>query len=409
MSKFIVGFDVGSQSIRAAVAEYKRGQGLSLVALKHFPAAGMRRGVVDNIQDASHALSAALRELEQEYPRSSKNLILSVGSEKSKSAHSKGVVAVSRADDEIYQDDVNRVTQSSHAVNLAPNRIVLHTITQEFIVDGVEGIRDPIGMTGKRLEANSLIIDDFTPAVRGLTKLLEELGAGIVDIVFSPLAASQAVLSKKQKELGVVVIDIGYGKTGFSIYEEQLLLHTGIIPIGSSHITNDLAIGLKIPVEAAETIKLSFGSASTKGALSRDKIDLSKIDERAQGMASKKLIAEIIEARLLEIFEHVSEEIKRVNRDSQLPAGAVFVGAGSALPGLAELGKAQLRLSTQIGSAQLGQIDVESSEISLEADQPEFATAIGLLLYNQLQYSPHTAPRSQISSRLKRVLKYFIP
>ncbi|PIR88546.1 MAG: cell division protein FtsA [Candidatus Harrisonbacteria bacterium CG10_big_fil_rev_8_21_14_0_10_44_23] len=409
MSKFIVGLDVGSSQIKAAIAEQKNQNEFVLKDLKRFPSMGMRRGMIDNFSDAAQSIGRALQEINEDYPRSIRNLILSVGSEKVNIQTSKGVVAVSRADDEIYQDDIKRVTQSSQAINISPNRIILHPLTQEFIVDGEEGIRDPLGMTGKRLEANSLIIDDFAPAVNNLTKCIEDLGGGVLDVIFSPLASAEATLTKNQKELGVVLIDIGYGKTSIAIYEEQKLLHAAVVPIGSGHISNDLAIGLKIPVDVAEKIKLSFGSASAKKALKKDSIDLNKIDERAQGNASKKFIAQIIEARLTEIFEYVNEEMKKVDRENQLPAGAVLLGGGSKLPGLIDLAKEKLGFSVQLANPNLNFLQPDSAEISIEAEQIDFIPVIGLLLYNQLQYSPQSRIPGQAGSWLRQVLKYFIP
>ncbi len=404
----IVGLDIGTQQIRAAVAEIQRDNQLSLLSLFKSPSAGLRRGTVDNIVDATHAISQVLGELKQISKGAAKNIILGVASPDIKVQHSKGVVAVSRADDEIYQDDINRVTQSSQAINLPPNRLVLHYLTREFIVDGIDNIADPLGMIGKRLEANTLIIDAFSPSVKNLIKCIETLGGGVIDYVLSPLASGYAVLTHNQKELGVILIDIGFSKTCLTVYEENKLVHAAVIPVGSGNITNDLAIGLRVPVEAAEVIKLSYGCAVAKEVASRDIIDLNKIDARVRGTVSKKYIAEIIEVRLAEIFELVQNEMKRLSKGGQLPAGAVLIGGGSKLPNIVDLARSELKLSAEIGIPSLTGLNPISSDVGLIAEDPEYACALGLLLYEQDQRQDKKAP-PQLGSKLRKILNYFIP
>ncbi|MEZ4156978.1 MAG: cell division protein FtsA [Candidatus Paceibacterota bacterium] len=407
-SRYIVGLDIGSQNIKAAIAE-RSAKGYVLIDLLTFPSAGIRRGVVENHADASQAIANALGKIQEIAPRATKNLILSVGSEDVHTQISTGVVAVSSADEEIYADDVTRVIQAAQAVNLSANRTVLHSITKEYIVDGNDKVKDPIGMLGKRLEVNCLIIDAFNPNIKNLVRCVEEVGGGVLDVVLSPLAASHATLSKNQKELGVVLLDIGFGKTSLAIYEEEQLIHTAIIPIGSGHISNDLAIGLRVPVEAAELVKRSFGNAQSKSILKRDTIDLAKLHAKAKGVVSKKFIAEIIEARLSEIFEHALEQIKKESNINHLPAGVVLVGAGSLLKGVDELAKKELKLPVQHGQVNLGSLRPESPDLALEGEKPEFAVAIGLLLHHQLQYATPGKRAKHVGSFFQKVLNYFIP
>lgn len=409
MNSFIVGLDVGTQNIRAAVAEVRRNKELSLVALLKMPSGGMRRGTVDNVADATRALSLILAEVKKISKNAIKNIILSIASPDVKVQPSRGVVAVSRADDEIYQDDIGRVLQSSQAVNLPANRTVLHSLIKEFIVDGIDTIRDPLGMIGKRLEVNSLIIDAFAPSVKGLTRCIEMLGANVISIVLGPLAASRAVLTKNQKELGVILIDIGFSKTGVCIYEENRFTHAAVLPVGSASITNDLAIGLRIPIETAEIIKLSFGSALAKEVSAREAIELNKIDPRLRGEVSKKFIAEIIESRLAEIFEQVNNEIKRIGKASQLPAGSVLTGCAVKLPNLVELARQEIKLSAQIGIPDLSSLNPITGELSLQAEEPEYATAIGLLLYEGDESFKQENPTKPIGGFIKKILNYFIP
>ena len=409
MNYFIVGLDIGTQNIRAAIAEVKHGRDLSLVSLLKMPSAGLRRGVLDNITDLTHALTGVMAEIKKISRSAIKYIVLSVGSPEVRVQNSRGVVAVSRADEEINQDDINRVLQSSHAINLPANRIVLHALTKEFIVDGIDNIRDPLGMYGKRLEVSTLIVEAFAPNVKNLVKCVEMLGGSVATTVLTPLAASRAILSKNQKELGVILVDIGASKTGLTIYEENRLVHAAILPIGSSNITNYIAIGLRIPIEAADVIKLSFGSALAKEISVKETIDVSKIDPRVRGIFSKKFIAEIIESRLAEIFEQVNNEIKRVGKASQLPAGTVLVGGGVKLPNIVDLARQELKLAAQIGVPDVSNLEAVSGELHLQAEDPEFATALGLLLFESDQVVEQKSPPTAIGGIFKKILNSFIP
>ncbi len=406
--QFRIGLDIGSQNIRAAIVQPQRDGTYILTALLKAPSAGVRRGVIDNASSATQALSTIIAQAKAVARGSIKNITSSIGSADIKVQYSKGVVAVSRADDEIYQDDINRVLQSARALSLPANRMVVDTIIKEFLVDGITGIHDPLGMVGKRLEVNMLVIDAFTPSVKSLQRCIETLGAGTDRIIVSPIAAANAVLSSEQKELGVMLVDIGFGTTKIAIYEENRLVHVAIIPVGGANITNDLAIGLRIPIEVAETIKLSYGSALAKEVSARDAVELNKIDPRAKGTVTKKFIAEIIEDRLAEIFELVNNEVKRIGKASQLPAGVVLVGGGAKMPNIAELARNELKLSAQIGVPDLSRITSSSNDIGLQAEDPEYATAIGLILHQgEGPTEKFVSPRMQHT--LKKILNYFIP
>jgi cell division protein FtsA len=286
--------------------------------------------------------------------------------------------------------------------------MIIDSFINEYVVDGINNIRDPLGMVGKRLEVSMLMIDAFAPSVKNITKCLETLGAHAGQTVLGPLASASSVLTKQQKELGVVLIDIGFGKTSVAIYEEERLIHAAIIPVGANNITNDLAIGLRIPIETAEIIKLQFGNAVAKEVGSRDVVELAKIDPRAKGIVTKKFIAEIIEDRLAEIFELVNNEVKLVGKASQLPAGAVLVGGGAKMPGIAELARQELKLSAHIGTPHIEAFNATSAELAAQAEDPQLACAIGLLQYeSQLFQKPTTT--TQAPQWLKKLFDYFVP
>lgn len=412
MQNYIVGLDFGSNNIKCAVGEIKRDNKLSLINMLKMPASGIRKGAVEDIGEAIYSLNNIISEVKKISKNSTKNVYLGVGGADVKVQSSRGSVAVSRADNEIDSEDINRAVDASRAVPLPPNRMVLHAITREFIVDGVGDIRDPLGMVGNKLEVNSLIIDSFVPTIKNLTKAAESAGAGIAGLILSPLASVRSVLTKNQRELGTALIDIGFGKTCIGIYEENKLLHTAIFPVGSGNITNDLAIGLKTSIPTAEMIKLSFGSALSKEASRRENIELQKIDSKAKGIITKKYVAEIIEVRLAEIFEFVNNELKRIGKNSKLPGGAVLVGGGSKLPGIVELAKQELRLPAQIGVPDLTSVEIDKLNLGLQPEDledPEYACALGLLMSGNDRMTETASNSFSIKDFFKKAIGYFLP
>jgi len=409
MNNFAVGLDIGSHAIKAIVGEVGRDGGLTIVDVLTVPSSGLRKGIIQDVSDATQALSPIIGEIRKISKAASSNIFLGVGSSDLKVQSSIGVVAVSRADFEIYEDDVNRAIQSAQAVNLAPNRMVLHSIVKEYIVDGVHDIRDPLEMTGNRLEVSSLIIDAFQPVVKNFTKCVEILGGELGGLILTPLADARAVLTKNQKELGVVLIDIGFGKTSMCVYEEGKLLHAAIFPVGSGNVTNDLAIGLKMPIEAAEMVKLSFGSAVAREVGFRDTVELKKIDPRSKGTVTKKFISEIIEVRLAEIFEFVNNELKYIGKSARLPAGAVLVGGGAKIPSIVDLAKQELKMSVQIGVPESSFFRFRNSELAAKVEDPEFVCALGLLLSGHDKALGAKTMQLPMKGFLRKVFRYFAP
>ncbi|MBI2591593.1 MAG: cell division protein FtsA, partial [Candidatus Brennerbacteria bacterium] len=269
--------DLGTSSIKAVTAEEKNGK-LAILGVIKQPSAGFRKGVLVDPEAAVNVLRKVLSDLRSISKKAVHNIFVNVNGANVRIQPSRGVAAVSRADSEIRQDDVDRALQASQAVKLAVNYVVLHNITREFFVDEIGDIADPLGMNGSRLEVSSLIVGAFAPFVNNIVRYIEKAGGSVCGLVFNPLAASRAALSKNQKELGSVLIDIGFGTTSFGVYDENKILCAGSLPIGSSNITNDIAIGLKIPADAAEKIKLLYGSALSKEVSRRDSLNLKDID-----------------------------------------------------------------------------------------------------------------------------------
>lgn len=374
--QIFVGLDIGSSNVRVVVGKQESELGTpSIIGVGEAASAGIRRGVIVDIDEAVSSIAEALEKAERMTGLSIDHAVVSVGGAQITSQESHGVVAVSRADGEITESDVVRVVDASQAISIPANREILHVIPKNFTVDGQTGIKDPVGMSGIRLEVDSQIIQASVPFIKNLTKCIMQAGIEIDDLVLAPLAAAQAVLTKKQKELGVVLIDLGGGTTGMVIFEEGDLVTSTILPIGAMHITNDLAIGLRTSVDTAEKIKLQYGHAEMREVKKDIEIDLSKIDRQEEGKVSSKHIAEIVEARMEEILDLVNKELKRINRDGQLPAGAILTGGGAKLPGVVELAKKHLRLPVIIG------LPGSVTTVIDRVNDPQFATAVGLVLW----------------------------
>lgn len=409
-SSFITALDIGTTSIKVAVAENVRGRPV-LRFVHREQSAGVRKGAVADVTEASHAISRVLAEVRRVVKPALKNVYLAIGTPHAKVQTSRGIVAVSRADTEIYPDDMDRAIKAAQAVNLLPNRTIIHNVTREFIVDGVGDIPDPLGLSGSRLEVVSFVIDAFTPHVKNLTRVAELAGGRISGLVWAPLVASQAALSRAQKELGTLLIDVGAGTTGMTVYEENKLLTLAKFPVGAANISNDLAVGLRIPVDAAEELKLSYGHAFSKDVSSKDIIELRKFSPETKGTTSRRYVSEIIESRMAEILEFVQEELKAIGKAGKLPGGAVLVGGGSKLPGLTDLVKQELKLSSQIG-ATLG-FTPGNGEFSGYFEDPEFATVLGLVLWGAEEAEWETEhPLRNFKLELKSVkdlFKYFLP
>ena len=410
-SSFITALDIGTTTIKVAVAENVRGRpALRLVHKEQ--SAGVRKGAIADVTEASHAMSRALAEVRKVAKPGLKNVYLAIGTSQAKVQTSRGIVAVSRADTEIYPDDVDRAVKAAQAVNLLPNRTIIHNVTREFIVDGVGDIADPLGLSGSRLEVVSLVIDAFTPHVKNLPRVAELAGGRIRGLIWAPLVASRAALSRAQRELGTLLLDIGAGTTGMAVYEENKLICLAKFPVGSANVSNDLAVGLRIPVDAAEELKLSYGYALARDVSGKDIIELRKFAPEAKGTTSRRYVSEIIESRLAEILEFVQEELKSVGKSGKLPGGVVLVGGGAKIPGLTELVKQELKLSAQIG-ATLNGFAPGSGEFSGYLEDPEFATVLGLILTGAEESeweNTRTFRNFKFELRtVKELFKYFLP
>ena len=399
----IAGLDIGSTNIRLVVGQIGHSQDnnqLRIIGAVEQESSGINKGIVNSIEDITSSISACLDKAERLMGIPIDSAWVGINSSHIRCERSKGVVAVSKSDGEITEDDIERVIEASRALSMPPNYQILHVIPIRFTVDNQDDIKDPIGMTGVRLEVEALIIHGATSEINNLTKAIYRTGLDIEDLVLSPMCASVAVMDTKQKELGSVLINIGATTTSMAVFEERELIHVAVLRIGSEDITKDLAIGLRCPIKIAERIKYEYGTTNTKQFNKKDKvhhkgmingkaredglgheIDITDIVEghedqiEAINPINRKYIAEIIEARVEEIFEKVDKELKKINRSGMLPAGAFLIGNGIKLDGILEVAKNKLRIPVCIGSNNT----VEA--VIGKVNDPRFLTALGLVVW----------------------------
>lgn len=372
--KVIAGLDIGNHKVRTVVGVLDPEKGTpNVIGVGMAPSTGMRKGAIIDVEEVIQSISASLEEAERMSGEPIHSVFASVGGTHLEMLHSQGVVAI--GGHEITENDVDRVIEAAQTVSMPNNYRLLKIVPKRFTVDNQTNIKYPVGMSGVRLEVDAFIIAGQGPNVNNLEKSINQAGVDIEDLVPVPLAAAEAVIDKRQKELGVVVIDIGAGGTSMVVYEEGMLLHSKVLPVGGESMTNDLAIGLRTAVDTAEKVKIEHGSVDLTDLSDRELIDLALFSKSDNQKVSKRQVGEIVRARLEEIFEMVNEELKAIDRDGKLPAGAVLTGAGVKLPGTVELARDMLKLPVQIG------FPMEIDGIVDKIDDPAYATAVGLLVW----------------------------
>lgn len=395
--QIIAGIDIGSSKIATIIGSLsdQEDEKIKIVGSSSVPSRGVRKGQIVDIEDSAEAVVAAVEAAERMAGYNLTRVLVAAGGPHVSSQNSKGVVAVAEPEGEIAEEDSRRVIEAAQAISLPSTREIIHVIPRHFTVDGQEGIKDPIGMSGVRLEVETHIITGSTTALRNLAKCVSEVGANIQSLVAAGLASAESVLTETERELGVVLVDIGGGVTDIVVFVEGSPFFTSTLPIGAKNVTNDLAIGLRLSLEAAEKIKLALTEApkmptkpkeARKDQLKKinlnenkkedelDLADLGVVDEKKT--VSRKTLSEgIIRPRLNEIFTMVGNEIKKSGAGGLTPAGLVITGGGAQTIGAVEAAKRTLSMPVRLGLPQGagGLID--------DVQQPDFATALGLVLY----------------------------
>ncbi len=394
----ITALDIGTGSIKIAVVSKKPGEDkFKVLSRNQISSLGIRRGVVVDAKKVSEAISSLVEKTEKESGVKIKNVLASIGGGHIFSTDSKGSVSVSRADDEISEGDIDRVIQEAQTFSPPPNHEVFQVFPREFVVDGKKPVKTAIGMKGVKLEANVSALCVFSPYLRNSTQAILNSGLGIEHLIATPLATAKAVLTEREKELGVCLLDIGAGTTGMAVFEEGNLIHTKVFPVGSGHITNDIAICLKTDIDTAEKVKLEF--ADCKGSKKKKKI---KLGEEEPLEFSEKQLSDIVQARVSEIFGLVNKELKKISRQGKLPAGVVLTGGGSEFSGMKNTVKKELKLPCRIG---------EVNQKTFESD-PTLTTLWGLVLEG-VELTEEEGPSSSFLSGFKkgfkRIFRIFLP
>jgi len=372
--KIITGIDVGSVSIKIVAAQ-EDGDKLNIIGGAETPSAGVAKGIISSIEDAVSSISSSLENVERMTGLPIEHAYVGISGKDITSQESQGVIAVAKADKEVREDDVERALVAAQTVATPPNYEIIHVIPRFFKVDNQEMIKDPVGMTGVRLEVESQIIEGPASQIKNLTKCIYRTGVDIDDIVFSVLATAEAVLTSRQKELGVAVINIGGATTSVAVFEEGDVLAARVLPVGANHITNDVAIGLRTSIDMAEQVKLEYGMVMPKEIKGKDEIKLEEISEGEEGSISKKDLCMIIEARAEEMFSMVDAVLKDIDRSGKLPSGVVLTGGGAKLPGIVDMAKKVFRLPASLGKPKGVETVID------KVNDLNFTTAIGLAIW----------------------------
>ncbi len=424
--KIITAIDIGSSKVTTVIASCLTDEKISVVGVSTVPSKGLRKGQVVDIDEAVSSISQSVEAAERMAGLSVGSAVVSVGGGHIQSQNSKGVVAVSQPEGEISPEDVKRVVEAAQAVSLPSSREILHVLPRDFAVDSQAGIKDPLGMTGVRLEVDTQIVTGSTTAVRNLAKCVGEVGIDIESVVFAGLAASQAVLSETEKELGVVLVDIGAGTTDVAIWVDGALSYSSVLPVGARNVTNDIAVGLRVSLESAEKIKLQLSEKSnTAVPKPPDDLDLSKLDlpEDVSKVSRKTLVEGIIKPRLLEIFTFVGLEISKSGFGTLTPSGVVITGGGALTIGIVEACRSRLAMPCRVGNPFSHESDTRITGLIDELAGPAYSTVVGLVIYGskddkKAKSSPKMIPNfslpkmevfSKLAGKVTKLLKNFLP
>ncbi len=423
--KIIVGIDIGTSKIVTVIAKVQEEGVINILGVSESRSAGIKKGQIVDIDEAVSSINSSLEAAERMAGYSASHVVASIGGSHIESQNSRGVVAVSSPEGEISPNDLTRVIDAARAVSFPTSREIVHVLPRNYTVDGQEGIKDPIGMTGIRLEVDTHIISANATSIKNMEKALSEVGVDVDAFVFSGYASSLSVLSDTEKELGVVLVDVGAGTTDISVYVDGSVAHSSVLPIGARHITNDLAIGLRISLESAEKIKLFLSRPQRKvvdgeesrEARSSDEIDLSSLNlpEEMRKVSQKTLVDGIIRPRINEIFTMVGLELKKSGWGGQTPAGLVITGGGAKTAGIVDAAKRTLSMPVRLGQPS------DLKGIVDEVQDSAFSAVIGLIIYgttidvsSSMPFGfsmPHLKflPSGKFGKKILDILKSFIP
>jgi cell division protein FtsA len=370
--ELLVGLDIGTTKICCIVGE-ETPEGIDVIGIGTHPSRGLRKGVVINIEATVSSIRRAVEEAELMAGCEIGSVYAGIAGGHIRGFNSQGVVAVK--DKEVKQGDIARVLDAARAINIPQDREILHVLPQDYIIDEQDGIKEPLGMSGVRLEAKVHIVTAAVSSAQNIVKCCAKAGLQVADIVLEPLASAEAVLAEEEKELGVALVDVGGGTTDVAIFSGGAIQHTSVIPLGGNHLTNDIAVGLRTPMNEAERIKIKYGSAQSSLLDKDETIEVPSVGGRAPRVLARRILCEIVEPRVEELFQLVHREIQKAGQEDLLASGVVLTGGSTQLHGMPELAEEVLGLPVRRGLPRSigGLTDVVKS--------PQHATAVGLLHY----------------------------
>ncbi len=399
MENVIVGIDVGTTKVCTLIGQMSGGLMPRIIGVGVVPSRGIRKGMIVNVHEATEAIARSVDKAERTAGIQVEQTYVSLSGDHITGVNSRGVVAISRGERGIVVSDIERALDAAQAIAIPHNQEVLHVIPRNYNIDGQDGIREPLGMHGFRLEVEAHIITGASSAIQNLTKCINALDTEVEELVLNPLAAGEAALTPTEREMGVVVADIGGGTTDISIFIEGSVWHTVILPIGGHHLTNDIAVGLRAPYATAEEIKKKSGHALPGSIAGDEMLDIAAFGEQARQQVPRRFLAEIIEARTVEILELIMKEVKRSGYDGLLPAGLVLCGGTADLSGIQELGRETLGLPVRVGAPRglRGLVDV--------LNDPAYTTSVGLLLWG-LRRESALRPRKGKTNTTRKIMDW---
>jgi cell division protein FtsA len=386
----IIGLDIGTSKILAIVAEVTPENRIEIIGMGSHPSRGLKKGVVVNIESTVNAIQRALEEAELMADCKIRDVITGIAGSHIRSFNSHGMVAIK--DKDVTQADVDRVVETARAVSIPMDQQILHILTQEFIIDGQEDVREPLGMAGVRLEVKVHIVTGAVSAAQNIMKCIRRCGLEVRDLILQPLASSMAVLSDDERDLGVCLVDIGGGTTDIAVFTDGAIRHTAVIPIAGDQITNDIAMALRTPTKDAEDIKIAHGCALRQLADPNQMVEVPGVGDRGARQLSRQTLAEVIEPRVEELYSLVQQELRRSGFEELLSSGIVLTGGSSVMLGMVELGEEVFHMPVRAGMPNY------SGGLAEVVRSPRYSTGVGLLLAGHQQYKRNQIIKMQTSS-----------
>ena len=370
---YIAALDIGTSKVVCLIGSISDSHSIEIVAMGSYPSSGLKKGVVVNIDATTDAIQKSIEQAKNSFEGKIKNVFVGIAGNHIKSLNSHGIVGIK--DKEVTQLDIEKVIDAAQAVAIPSDQRVLHVLPQEFVIDDQDAIREPLGMSGVRLESHVHVVTCANNAIQNIEKCVKRCGIGIDGFVLEQLASSYSILSNDEKELGVCIVDIGGGTTDIAIFNNGSICFTGVIPIAGDQVTSDIAVALRTPTPQAEELKQKFGCAVSEFTKEADSIEVAGVGGRPPRELSRKVLSEIIEPRYVELFELVLAEIQRNGFENKIPAGIVLTGGTSRMEGVAELAESIFKTTVRIGIPN----NFKGMETILK--NPIYATSLGLLNY----------------------------